>query len=200
MNTIWVHSLSNLIAEPPPHPPPPHPPPPNWPQIAKFMGPTWGPPRSCRLQMGPMLAPWTLLSENSTAMCSLIGYDQVLHDSIDKVYDFFHSTIYMMNFHLAQWGVVTPYGNIDSRRLKRSLLAWGHQAITWTNVDLPSKVFSGIHLSSNLQGVFLSFISDLWSEFTFLKLLPHKLTVKQNHPRLRLYCVRDQFAILVTRF
>ena len=32
------------------------------PQIAKFMGPTWGPPRSCRPQMGPMLAPWTLLS------------------------------------------------------------------------------------------------------------------------------------------
>ena len=29
-------------------------------QITKFMGPTWGPPGSCR-QMGPMLAPWTLL-------------------------------------------------------------------------------------------------------------------------------------------
>ena len=32
------------------------------PQIAKFMGPTWGPPGSCRPQMGPMLAPRTLLS------------------------------------------------------------------------------------------------------------------------------------------
>ena len=31
-------------------------------QIAKFMGPTWGPPGSCRPQMGHMLAPWTLLS------------------------------------------------------------------------------------------------------------------------------------------
>ena len=30
-------------------------------QIAKFMGPTWGPPGSCRPQMGPTLAPWTLL-------------------------------------------------------------------------------------------------------------------------------------------
>ena len=30
--------------------------------IAKFMGPTWGPPGPCRPQMGPMLAPWTLLS------------------------------------------------------------------------------------------------------------------------------------------
>ena len=31
-------------------------------QIAKFMGPTWGPPGSCWSQMGPMLALWTLLS------------------------------------------------------------------------------------------------------------------------------------------
>ena len=31
-------------------------------QIAKFMGPTWGPPGSCRPQVRPMLALWTLLS------------------------------------------------------------------------------------------------------------------------------------------
>ena len=31
-------------------------------QITRFMRPTWGPPGSCRPQMGPMLAPWTLLS------------------------------------------------------------------------------------------------------------------------------------------
>ena len=30
--------------------------------MAKFMGPTWGSPGSCRSQMGPMLAPRTLLS------------------------------------------------------------------------------------------------------------------------------------------
>ena len=31
-------------------------------QIARFMGPTWGPPGADRTQVGPMLAPWTLLS------------------------------------------------------------------------------------------------------------------------------------------
>ena len=31
-------------------------------QIARFMGPTWGPTGSCRTLMGPMLAPWTLIS------------------------------------------------------------------------------------------------------------------------------------------
>ena len=32
------------------------------PQIARFTGPTWGPSGADRAQMGPMLAPWTLLS------------------------------------------------------------------------------------------------------------------------------------------
>ena len=30
--------------------------------IARFMGPTWGPPGAVRTQVGPMLVPWTLLS------------------------------------------------------------------------------------------------------------------------------------------
>ena len=35
-----------------------------WNQIARFMGPTCGTPGSYRPQMGPMLAPWSLLSAN----------------------------------------------------------------------------------------------------------------------------------------
>ena len=42
-------------------------------QIARSMGPTWGPPGSCRPQMDPMLAPWTLLSRGH------IGPTQVWH-------------------------------------------------------------------------------------------------------------------------
>ena len=47
-------------------------------QITKFMGPTWGPPGSCRPQMGPMLALWALLSGLSSigpkkhVPCSLV--------------------------------------------------------------------------------------------------------------------------------
>ena len=33
--------------------------------IARFMGPTWGPSGADRTQVGPMLAPWTLLSRLS---------------------------------------------------------------------------------------------------------------------------------------
>ena len=40
-------------------------------QIAKFMGPTRGPPGSYRPQMGPMLTPWTFLSRGFVcAVCS----------------------------------------------------------------------------------------------------------------------------------
>ena len=46
-------------------------------QIARFMRPTWGPPGADRTQMGPMLAPWTLLSGfppvwSSSAIITLI--------------------------------------------------------------------------------------------------------------------------------
>ena len=42
-------------------------------QITKFMEPTWGPPGSCRPQMGPMLAPWTL--QLSGMIFIIIGCD-----------------------------------------------------------------------------------------------------------------------------
>ena len=44
-------------------------------QIARFMGPTWGLSGADRTQVGPMLAPWTLLSGWVTQIwtCSVIG-------------------------------------------------------------------------------------------------------------------------------
>ena len=47
--------LTEFEHSPPHSPPQPHSP--SW-----FMWPTWGPPGSCRPQMDPMSAPWTLLS------------------------------------------------------------------------------------------------------------------------------------------
>ena len=45
-------------------------------QIARFMGPTWGPPGPCRPQMGPRLARWTLLSGyNLRKNATQISYD-----------------------------------------------------------------------------------------------------------------------------
>ena len=50
-------------------------------QIAKFMGPTWGPSGSCWPQMGPMSPPWTLLSgiEWIWYMSFLLGSCRYVH-------------------------------------------------------------------------------------------------------------------------
>ena len=57
------------------------------PQIAKFMGPTWGPPGSCRPQMGPMLAIWILLSGTITwtndNLLSLFMYASPVFDEVN---------------------------------------------------------------------------------------------------------------------
>ena len=54
-------------------------------QIAKFTGPKWGPPGSCRPRMGPMLAPWTLQFGYSTCQIgctrldsNLLGCDYIM--------------------------------------------------------------------------------------------------------------------------
>ena len=47
-------------------------------QIAKFMGPAWGPLGSYRPQMGPMLAPWTWLSGVSLTLFCFVSRDTVL--------------------------------------------------------------------------------------------------------------------------
>ena len=51
--------------------------------IAKIMGPTWDPPGSCRPQMGPMLAPWTMLSGRAIAWLS--GAHEVIMKDMGKI-------------------------------------------------------------------------------------------------------------------
>ena len=48
------------------------------PQIARFMGPKWGPHGSYRPQMGPMLAPQTLLSGTMPVLDTMIMISSAL--------------------------------------------------------------------------------------------------------------------------
>ena len=69
-------------------------------QIARFMGPTWDPPGSCRPQMGPMLVPWTLLSGGIIAdfvelFCSsmpmmLCFFAEKLQNGINILFEYCH--------------------------------------------------------------------------------------------------------------
>ena len=60
-----------------------------------------------------------------------------------------------LSFSLTHCGLVKPYGDINlcQHWLKQWLVAWQHQAITWTNVDLSSLRTSGIHLRAILQEI-----------------------------------------------
>ena len=58
---------------------------------------------------------------------------------------------------LTHFGLLMSHGNMNPGQhwCRWWLVAWWHQAITWTNVDLSSKVFYGIHLSIISQEVFM---------------------------------------------
>ena len=79
-------------------------------QIAKLMGPTWGPPGSYRPQMDPMLAPWTLLS----GLC------------------LFSMVRYIVYFIEAMW---CKYASVNNAIIgsDNGLLPIRCQAIIWTN-------------------------------------------------------------------
>ena len=66
-----------------------------------------------------------------------------------------------------------PYGDIDLGQhwFRQWLAAWRHQAITWTNVDLPSARSIGIHLSTILQEILQLSITKISWKITFLKFL-----------------------------
>ena len=80
-------------------------------QIVRFMGPMWGPPGADRTQVGPMLAPWTLLS----------GY-----------------VIPWWLSHLPLVPHICASVNYVSTGSGNGLSPIWHQAITWTDANLLS--------------------------------------------------------------
>ena len=80
-------------------------------QIAKFVGPTWGPPGSCWPQMGPMLTPWTLLSGLYCVTC--------LHPLRQKSYFFCVTLILPMTTRQSRWRPIHCIGRKYSKAGKR---------------------------------------------------------------------------------
>ena len=58
---------------------------------ARFMGPTWGPPGACRPQVGPMLAPWILLSGKPQPDKILMITSPTAHMCISSTQQVYHS-------------------------------------------------------------------------------------------------------------
>ena len=72
------------------------------------------------------------------------------------------------------------YGGIDvgQNSCRQWLVAWWQQAIIWTNVDLSSKVFYGIHMRAILHEMLMNLICNMYFQITFFK-LPHLLGAKE---------------------
>ena len=84
-------------------------------QIAKFMGTAWGPPGSCRPQMGPMLVPWTLLSGEIFAILQhgiQSHYSTASQQSVQRLQMYTYQVILNMfrNPTDFQWGFWTSPG------------------------------------------------------------------------------------------
>ena len=62
-------------------------------QIAKFVGPTWGPPGSCWPQMGPILAPWTLLSGRAPGLLQCREFNIQILQNLQPFQSFHHFEI-----------------------------------------------------------------------------------------------------------
>ena len=71
-------------------------------------------------------------------------------------YDRWHCMVYYhITVALTHYGLLTPHDNTDLAWywLRLWLVAWHHQAITWTNVAFSLIRFCGIHLREILQQV-----------------------------------------------
>ena len=65
---------------------------------------------------------------------------------------------------------MTPYGDINQGQhwFRLWLVAWRHQTITWTNVDLSSVRSSGIHLSAILKEIPQPSVTEINLKITYL--------------------------------
>ena len=136
-------------------------------QIAKFMGPTWGPPGSCRPQMGPMLAPWTLLSGSPKYTCRVISYLIVLCDV---------SCIQAL-VSLTHWGRMTHIcvSKVNIIGSDNGLSPGCRQAIIWTN--------AGMLLIGPLGTKFSEILSEMHT-FSF-----NKMHLKMSPGKWRPFCL-----------
>ena len=90
--------------------------------IARFMGPTWGPPGSDRTQVGPMEATWTLLSGNSmlplNTKCSkeLLRLRHIFYQETE-IYDNY-GTICCLGYHATVISTCTDFNHSHKGKLE----------------------------------------------------------------------------------
>ena len=133
-------------------------------QIAKFIRPIWGPPGSCRPQMGLMLAQWTLLSRKLRWYGVPLKYGVVWHGItystiVIEVY-INHRTYSQKTFHISSSGA--SYSVSVARSSEKIDLVI---MLQWQCCTLTSIIFNQMHFKVafylTLQYTHFSFINIL---------------------------------------
>ena len=87
---------------------------------------------------------------------------------------------------LTHWGLVMPYGDRElcQHWLRQWLVAWRHQAITWTNIDLSSVRSCGVNVRTISQEIPQLSIIKIGFKTTSLKFLLNLLGVNESSHRI----------------
>ena len=140
-------------------------------QIIKFMGPTWGPPGSCRPQMDPMLVPWTLLS----GMTADGMVKQGARASVAVVLTLFSCNIQ----HRTRWcGVGTHFTksiwahNRIMKNLLSVIMILMNQSSHKYSHESCAKLWSDQIAIFQVRATCISTIFEIWAPGTFMTPLP----------------------------
>ena len=81
------------------------------------------------------------------------------------------STFYWICCTSTQWGLVMPYsvGDLCQHWFRQRLVAWRHQAITWTNVDWSLVKYSDLNIRALSQEMPQQSVIKIHLKITYLK-------------------------------
>ena len=104
-------------------------------------------------------------------------------------------------YRLSHCGLVTPYGDMELGQhwLRLWRVAWRHQAITWTNIDLSSVRSLGIHLRASLLDNMKIPINKTRLKIAVLKWHPGLPRASELHQPLlvKLLCISSSTAAIL---
>ena len=102
-------------------------------------------------------------SLTTTGMCDTFSLDWISCSHLKLYWPFLLLSINSLRFRDAIWW------HRSGSTLAQWLVAWEHEAITWTTADLSSKVFFGIFPRTISQEVFINAVCNMCFEITLIK-------------------------------
>ena len=87
-------------------------------QITKFMGSTWGPPGSCRPQVGPTLAPWSSYVSGYFIRCTYQGNQPIIQPLLSDCCLWWPHIACRISYYQISWN---PEGARSNFRISISL-------------------------------------------------------------------------------